>query len=57
MCEMVPMAAMGGGIGGGAGGGAALGGGAAGGIAGFQEVEHVRAVFPETWLWKNASVR
>ena len=25
--------------------------------AGLQEVEHVRSVFPETWLWTNASVR
>ena len=23
----------------------------------LQEVEHVRNVFPETWLWTNASVR
>ena len=23
----------------------------------LQEVEHVRSVFPETWLWVNASVR
>ena len=23
----------------------------------LQEVEHVRNVFPETWLWANASVR
>ena len=26
-------------------------------VAGLQEVEHVRSVFPETWLWTNASVR
>ena len=49
---MVPMAALGGGFGGGGGAG-----GGGGGVAGLQEVEHVRAVFPETWLWKNASVR
>lgn len=23
----------------------------------LQEVEHVRSVFPETWLWSNATVR
>ena len=59
MCGLLPQAAIGGGGGGVAagGGGGGGGGGTAGGVAGFQEVEHVRAVFPETWLWKNASVR
>ena len=56
MCGLLPQAAIGGGGGGVAAGGGG-GGGTAGGVAGFQEVEHVRAVFPETWLWKNASVR
>ena len=36
----------------------AMGGMAAGvGSGGLQEVERVRSVFPETWLWTNASVR
>ena len=34
--------------------GTAEGGGPAGGL---HEVQHVRSVFPETWLWANASVR
>ena len=46
--------------------GMAMAGGGVGGVAegmqaphngGLQEVEHVRSVFPETWLWTNASVR
>lgn len=36
-----------------------MGGGVTGSSAtgGLQEVEHVRNVFPETWLWTNVSVR
>ena len=40
------------------------GGGGPGGVqppfnggAGLHEVQHVRSVFPETWLWTNVSVR
>ncbi|XP_076447000.1 CD109 antigen-like [Babylonia areolata] len=52
MCDgvlMEPVAAAGGMMGGG-------GGGMMMPPSVLQEVEHVRSVFPETWLWSNASV-
>ncbi|KAK7492663.1 hypothetical protein BaRGS_00016142 [Batillaria attramentaria] len=57
MCDFMPMAAMG------AGGvmpPMAMPDTAGGGLptpGGLQEVERVRNLFPETWLWTNASVR
>ncbi|KAK7492664.1 hypothetical protein BaRGS_00016143 [Batillaria attramentaria] len=58
-CEMMPMAgAIGGGNGMLASMGTATGGSGASATPGeLQEVEHVRNVFPETWLWTNSSVR
>lgn len=44
------------------GGGGRGGGGASGGSAqlhtdGLKEVSRTRSVFPETWLWSNATTR
>lgn len=54
-CPMCGMA-FGAGAGGGAGGGFAVANSlSTGSSTNLKQIEHVRSIFPETWLWQNST--